>query len=313
MADIHFSSATAVLAEKGKSFYWARHFLGMSHAQRATRLYRLCRYVDDMADESVSKLAAEASLTQIKDSLRAGTSNDPVIVDGIQLLRECNIDASIFLELVAGVESDLQLVRIADMNALLHYSYQVAGTVGLMMCKILDTEDQSAFAHAVDLGIAMQLTNICRDVAADAALGRRYLPASMVGDLSPSDILNPTASTQKLIQNCMKDLLACADRYYRSGERGLAYLPLGARAGILLSSRLYKAIGNELKRKEFIFWQGRAIVSTRRKTILSLLALLELPLRPMYWLLPREHDDTLHAPLLQSRPHTLSFFNKYAL
>ena len=206
MRESSLLDANAVLAAKGKSFHWARHFLGKNHAQRATRLYRLCRYIDDIADENQGIPQALSALNEIKTAFATGISSDPIIKDGLLLLEECKIDPAILIELVMGIESDLTTVRIADEDALLRYCYQVAGTVGLMMCKALETDKKLAFAHAIDLGMAMQLTNICRDVAADAALGRRYLPASVVGDLSPEEILNPSLSTRKLIQNCLNDL-----------------------------------------------------------------------------------------------------------
>ena len=312
MNSLSFSNANAVLAAKSKSFYWARHFLGQQHAQRATRLYRLCRYMDDLVDESVAVSETHLVLAQTKDALRRGSSSDPVILDGIELLNECNIDPEIFIELIAGVESDLQTVRVPDMDALLHYCYQVAGTVGLMMCKVLESDDKQAFAHAVDLGIAMQLTNICRDVAADAALGRRYLPASLVGDLSPDQLLNPSLDTKKIVQSCMAELLVCADSYYESGERGLVYLPRIARGGILLASRLYKAIGSELKRKELEFWQGRAVVSPARKSYISAQTMCAFFTHPIFWRLPMAHNPALHKPLLKVNSLTTSIFLEHA-
>ena len=310
MPESSLLDANAILAAKGKSFHWARHFLGKNHAQRATRLYRLCRYIDDIADEHQGIPQALCTLKQIKVALATGVSSDPIIQDGLRLLDECNIDPAIVIELVMGMESDLGTVRMADEDALLRYCYQVAGTVGLMMCKALETEKKWAFAHAIDLGMAMQLTNICRDVAADAALGRRYLPATAVGDLSPGEILNPSLATRARIQNCLMDLLALADRYYQSGEQGLVYLPPAARAGVLLSARLYRAIGEELRHNGLQFWQGRAVVSWRKKSMLSFFALGEIAFQKKYWRFPDSHDAALHAPLLNApRPATWHFLD----
>lgn len=310
MPESSLLDANAILAAKGKSFHWARHFLGKNHAQRATRLYRLCRYIDDIADEHQGIPQALSTLSHIKTAFATGISSDPIIKDGLLLLEECKIDPTILIELVMGIESDLTTVRIPDEDALLRYCYQVAGTVGLMMCKALETDKKLAFAHAIDLGMAMQLTNICRDVAADAALGRRYLPASVVGDLSPEEILNPSLPTRKLIQNCLNDLLALADRYYQSGEQGLVYLPPAARAGVLLSARLYRAIGDELQHNGLNFWQGRAVVGWRKKSMLSILSLCEIPFQRKYWRFPDNHDSALHAPLLNApRPTTWHFLD----
>lgn len=306
-------TATAVLAAKGRSFYWASHFLGKLHAHRATRLYRLCRHIDDIADECSSKSEASAELDGIVQAIRAGSSNDIIIEDGIQLFKECDIDAEVFIELIAGVQSDLLSVSIPDVDALLHYCYQVAGTVGLMMCKVLDTHNKDAFAHAVDLGIAMQLTNICRDITADAEMGRRYLPASLVGELAPHDLLGTSDTVRQTVQHGVSSLLAIADTYYLSGEQGLHHLPQGARAGILLCARIYREIGKELQRRRLCFWGERAVVSSARKFFISLNAMGTLVFRHVLWVRPLPHNAQLHLPLKRTLPRSADSFLNHAL
>lgn len=305
-------TATAVLAAKGRSFYWASHFLGRLHAQRATRLYRLCRHIDDIADECSSATDASNDLNGIVQSIRSGSSSDAIIQDGIRLFQECDIDAEIFIELIAGVQSDLLPVNIRNVDALLHYCYQVAGTVGLMMCKVLDTHHKEAFSHAVDLGIAMQLTNICRDVTADAELGRRYLPASLVGELTPDDLLNPSEAMRKTVQSGISNLLAIADTYYSSGEQGLCHLPMGARAGILLAARIYQGIGKELQRRQLCFWGKRVVVSPARKILISASALGTLAFRHFLWIRPLPHNPQLHLPLKRTLSSSAAAFLDYA-
>ena len=291
------ASADRVLAEKGRSFYWARHLLGPVHAARATRLYRLCRYIDDMADEGSSTALARQALMTAAVSIREGHSTDPILQDGLALMQECDIDTNILLELIAGVQSDLETVRMPDMDSLLRYCYQVAGTVGLMMCKVLDTDDRAAFAHAVDLGIAMQLTNICRDVAADADVDRRYLPATLVGDLAPAQLLHPTAHLRAHVQDCIGMLLDCADTYYHSGELGLSYLPWRARGGILVAARVYRAIGSQLRAREQAYLNGRVVVPAWRKAAVTSQALVGIPFSRFFWQHPVPHDGCLHAAL----------------
>lgn len=305
-------TATAVLAANGRSFYWASHLLGRQHAQRASRLYRLCRYIDDIADECSSVTDANNDLDDIKESIRSGKSKDAIVQDGIHLFQECDIDAEVFIELIAGVQSDLLPVNIPDMDALLHYCYQVAGTVGLMMCKVLDTNHKEAFAHAIDLGIAMQLTNICRDVTADAELGRRYLPASLVGELTPDDLLDPSEAVRKTVQSGISNLLAVADIYYLSGEQGLCHLPMGARAGILLAARIYQGIGKELQRCQLCFWGKRVVVSPARKIFISAGALSTLALRNFMWIRPLPHNPQLHLPLKRTLPSSAAVFLDHA-
>jgi phytoene synthase len=289
--------ADAVLAEKGRSFHWARHLLGKRHAARATRLYAFCRHLDDLADEAGSKERARASLDAARRDITTGTSSDPVIRDGLTLMRECGIDDALVLELISGALSDLDEVRMRDEAALLRYCYQVAGTVGLMMCRVLDVDDPRAFPHAVDLGIAMQLTNICRDVAADAAMGRRYLPATLIGDLQAMDLVDPVFDRRDTIREGILSLLTLADDYYRSGEAGLSYLPLQARAGILVASRVYHGIGEELRSCEGDCWSRRAEVSSLRKAFLSTVALAGTAHDKSFWITGSAHKRDLHSCL----------------
>lgn len=289
--------ADMTLAQKGKTFHWARHLMGSLHASRATRLYSFCRHIDDLADESSSPELGSAALVLAAQDITRGTSDHPVIQDGIDLMRECAIELSIVLELISGVASDLGVVLMPDENALLRYCYQVAGTVGLMMCRVLDTQDPSALPYAVDLGIAMQLTNICRDIAADAQTGRRYIPQSMLGDLAPQALICPVEALRPALCRCVAALLDRADVYYRSAELGLPYLPLGARSGILVAARTYQAIGAQLRQRDYAYWTGRAIVRKPQKAVVTARALLTVPLHRAFWRCPRSHDDTLHAPL----------------
>lgn len=305
-------SASAVLAAKGRSFYWASHFLGSRHADRATRLYRLCRYIDDIADESSNAEQAHQSLSEITAAMRSANSSDPIIQDGLELFQECDIDPEIFIDLISGVQSDLASVKLPDMDALLHYCYQVAGTVGLMMCKALDSHDDEAYAHAIDLGIAMQLTNICRDVQADALMGRRYLPASLVGELTPAELLKPTLVDRRTVQSAISQLLVIADTYYRSGEQGLFHLPLRARAGILLSARIYQGIGRELQRGKLCFWGKRAVVSPLRKSLITVRALAKFVCRHIVWIRRVPHNSQLHHSLRRTLASRSVFFSNHA-
>ena len=299
-AQVSIDSANSVLARKGRSFHWARHLLGPAHATRATRLYHLCRYIDDVVDESRSDVLAKQALEKIVSALRLGQSDDPIIQDGLSLMRECGIDADVMLDLIEGVQSDLGGVRIADMDSLLLYCYRVAGTVGLMMCNVLDTNVRQAFPHAVDLGIAMQLTNICRDVTADAMVGRRYLPASMVGDLAPERLVNPASELRATLQACVGKLLDCADTYYESGERGLSHLPFRARASMLVAARVYRGIGVQLRARQHVYWTERAYVPPWKKVFITSHALLTSPLKRWFWWPPGQHDAALHLALKNS-------------
>ena len=274
-----YAAADGVLAQRGHSFHWARRLLSAAHAERATRLYGFCRRIDDVADEATDAASAHATLAVIRRALQTGectganSANSAEITDMLQLMRACSIDPAIALELLRGIEGDLGDVRIADMDELLRYCYRVAGTVGLMMTAALDVTAPEALPHAADLGIAMQLTNICRDVCEDAALGRRYLPAALVGPLEPVALIDPTPAVRAIVSHALRVLLEAADRYYASGEQGLRYLPAGARAGILVAARVYRGIGTVLREREFDCWSSRATVSTAGRLAITLRAL----------------------------------------
>lgn len=298
MSDItHDVSADAVLAAKGRSFHWARRLLGKKQALRATRLYRFCRYIDDVADEADCVELANVRLLEVQQAIICGQASHPVLVDGINLMAECDLDSNVVLDLIAGVLSDTTVVRIEDEYGLLRYCYQVAGTVGLMMCKVLDSPNPAACPYAIDLGIAMQLTNICRDIKTDALMNRRYLPANLVDGLEPAALIDPTAAQQRIIRQAVATLLTLADRYYQSGELGLCYLPLRARGSILVAARVYHEIGVQLRKENYSYWQHRIIVSTPRKLIITLQSLLAVTLSRKFWRPCGQHDGRLNQAL----------------
>ena len=268
-----YAAADALLAQRGHSFHWARRLLSAVHAERATRLYGFCRRIDDLADECPSPAEGREALAIVRGALQTGQSNDPTTLDMLQLMRGCGIDPAVPLELIQGVEGDLGEVRVADMAELLRYCYRVAGTVGLMMTAALDVTAPEALPHAIDLGIAMQLTNICRDVREDALLGRRYLPATLVGALEPAALIAPTGAARAAAVHAVRTLLELADRHYASGEQGLRHLPSGARAGILVAARVYREIGIVLRRRDGDCWSSRARVGAAAKAVVTLRAL----------------------------------------
>ena len=298
--------ADRVLAAKGKSFYWARHLLGPKHASRATRLYRFCRYVDDLADEDQSAARSKKNITALRESILSGSTEDAVVQDGLALINACQIDKRAVLDLIAGVWSDTELVRMEDDAHLVQYCYQVAGTVGLMMCKVLDVDHPEAEAFAIDLGIAMQLTNVCRDIQADALVDRRYIPSALVNGLAPSELIHPSEAHKQMVQQAVATLLNLADDYYQSGERGLSYLPFRARLAILVAARLYREIGQKLRRQEYEYWHQRIVVSKAKKLMLTIEVFLTAPFTAKFWCYPSQHDAKLHASLVPRDTKTLS-------
>jgi phytoene synthase len=198
-----------------------------------------------------------------------------------------------------GPSSGSAVAPPSDDDELLRYCYRVASTVGLMMCAVLGVREPSAFPHAVDLGVAMQLTNICRDVREDARMGRVYLPASRLeaAGLTPDDLLQDRVDREALAR-VVADLLHLADRYYASADAGMRWIPARARTAIVVASRVYRAIGVKLRRRGCDAWSGRTVVGGVEK-VGWLAAALAASVGPTIagWGPPARHVASLHGSL----------------
>ncbi len=291
--------ARAVLARHGRSFHWASRLLSGVQAERAARLYAFCRRVDDLADAADAATAAPA-LQRIRRDLQDGASSDPLVEDFLRLCIETAIPLEVVLRFLDAVESDLGRVRMADRSQLVRYAYGVAGTVGLMMCAVLEVRRAEALPFAVDLGVAMQLTNVARDVAEDARCDRRYLPAGdLPASLEPREILAAGPAQRIALETAVHGLLHLAGSFYRSADAGMHHLPWRARLGILTASRVYEGIGSELRRSGSDFLDRRIVLGTGSKLRHTLRALGALLFRPRYWGLgrARPHAAALHLAL----------------
>lgn len=284
-----------VLAHHARTFELAGRFLGPARRDEAAVVYAFCRLVDDLVDEASDLASGSAALARVEAELRDQAPARPLVAVFAELMDEYGVDRAVALELIAGVRSDSGPVALADDAALLRYCYRVAGTVGLMMCGVLGVRDKLAAPFALDLGVAMQLTNICRDVAEDARRGRVYLPATRLAQVgtSPADLLDGAAPRPALAEVVL-DLLALADRHYASADIGMRFIPWRSRLAILVAARVYRAIGLVLRRRGGDAMSGRAVVPTLAKLGWSAVALARFALT----LLPRgpapKHDPTLH-------------------
>ena len=290
------------LAHNGKSFHWARRFLGEKVGGDAARLYSFCRILDDMADGDIEH--GPKRLRRIrKDLLTAGTASDPLLSHFQPFLTKQKFPTKVIVALIDGLLSDQKPVRIKSDAELLSYAYHVAGTVGILMCYVLDCDDDQALAHAIDLGIAMQLTNIARDVLEDAGMGRRYLPASWVGNHTPKQILTlaktPDEDATLPVTNAVSRLLTLADDYYKSGIAGLSYLPWRAHISIAVATLVYRQIGVQITQQNYPWHGGRQSTSISTKIRCSLRAFGTLHLR---FQKAAPHDSDLHDAI-RGLPH----------
>jgi phytoene synthase len=251
-----------LLARAGKSFHLAGKFLPAERRRAATQLYAFCRGLDDLADETGDAVQIEAVAT----ALEKRDASHPLA--GLYLTLD-NPDPAPAIALARALRDDTGPTEIADERALLRYCHGVAGTVGLMMARVLGATDSAAAWHAIDLGIALQLTNIARDTREDADHGRRYIPAAWLG-LPPASVRRAPDKVHESAMRC----LALAELYYASGVAGLVYLPPESRRGILVAARVYGEIGEELRRCGPHRTEDRVVVPAWRKATLVAGALL---------------------------------------
>ena len=232
------TTALATLSRHGRSFRLAGSLLPRDLLHDAAELYSFCRYVDDLADESGDPAIARVALLSLRRSMLAGEATHPAVRGFLRLVARRGLDPLVAARLVDTMIGDLGPVRIADVAALLRYAYGAAGTVGLLMCRLLGVSDPRAAPHALDLGVAMQLTNIARDVVEDAQRDRVYLPASWVA---------PGERRSGPVFEAVTRVLDLAELYYASGHRGLAYLPWRSRLAVGSAASLYREIGQRVR------------------------------------------------------------------
>lgn len=244
--------AAGVLARHSSTFRWASYFLPKEDRRDATLLYAVCRLIDDTADETTSSERARRKLNRLRAEITGRAGPRPVVKSFLMMARRRDMELQPVLELIEGVGSDLAAVRIQTDAELVRYCYRVAGTVGLMMCSVMGVEDREARPHAIDLGVAMQLTNICRDVVEDAGRDRVYLPADRLRKVGvDQDQIASRNFDVHALGSVVKDVLALADVYYDSADAGMWAIPWRARFGILVASRVYRSIGVRLRRRGY--------------------------------------------------------------
>ena len=282
------NSELQVLAANSKSFSFASRWLPPQCRLDAAIVYTFCRVVDDVVDERADDDSAREALQSIRQQLNGKAEPSQFVARFLQAAQRRNMDLQFAHALVDGVELDMDTVRIADDAALLRYAYGVAGTIGLMMCSVIGVENKSAYWHAIDLGLGMQLTNICRDVREDALMGRVYLPASRLASrgISQDHIVGAYRRDKELsvelsdsLTQVVLELLDLADRYYESAQDGMRAIPWKPRAGIMVASRVYRAIGEKIRLDPAESLKSRTVVSKLSKIYLALTAMLSKPMR----------------------------------
>ena len=219
-----------LISTHAKSFSWAGFFLAKQTFENGSSLYDFCRTLDDIADENTSLDLKKQKFNKIKKDFIERNFENILIKNIDNIIKKFNISEKIVLDLFDGIESDIkENIEFKTKRELLVYSYRVAGTVGLMMAKILKVDSKIALRSAVDLGIAMQLTNIARDVVEDSSRNRKYIDHDFVK---------------------IKETLDIAELFYESSFKSIKEIPLVNRFAILVARRVYREIGNNIIRKK---------------------------------------------------------------
>jgi len=221
-----------LLKKHAKSFYWASFFLSRDTFKKCSSLYNFCRTLDDIADNDTNLQSKKEIFLKFKKDFENKNLNNQIINDMWSIVDSESISKQIVIDLFDGVETDLEeKVVINSKKDLLVYSYRVAGTVGLMMSKILKVKNKEALKGAIDLGIAMQLTNIARDVCEDKERNRQY-------------VSHDFSAIQEIINE--------SQIFYENSFNSIRYIPFKSRFSVIVARRVYRKIGDYILKQKNI-------------------------------------------------------------
>ena len=283
--------ARATIAQHSKSFALASRLLPSRVRDQTAVVYTYCRRADDAIDGTwegardattdapnappAHPLAALATLRAELDTIYGGLPRDPVLAAFQTIAHERAIPRDYPAALLAGMAMDVEDTRYTSLAQLGTYCFRVAGVVGLMMCHVFGVRDDAALVPAARLGLAMQLTNICRDVVEDWRLGRLYVPdevlaahgaSGLAGDLGRTRAIPRTARAP--LAASVRELLDLADDNYRVADAGIPALPWRAALAVRAARNVYSAIGSEIRAHDCDVTAGRAVVPTATKLAL---------------------------------------------
>ena len=249
------------------SFHAASKLLPAKVRDPALALYAFCRLADDEVDEGDYQAGAVLRLQDRLDAAYAGKPyNAPEDRAFAALIEDFDMPRALPEALLEGLAWDAAEHRYDTLSGVRDYSARVASAVGAMMCVLMRVRDPDALARACDLGVAMQLTNIARDVGEDARMGRIYLPLDWLAEagIDPANFVREPLPTNE-VRKMVKRLLAEADRLYLRSEAGIDVLPLQARTGIWAARLIYAGIGKQLRGQGYDSISMRARTSGRQK------------------------------------------------
>ena len=264
------------MAKGSSSFRLASRMFGRRLREDVWQLYAWCRYCDDEIDgqdhghgaETLSDAERTARLDRLRRRTLAALAGEAVAEPAFQAFQQValkhRLDAAWPLEMLDGFALDVDKASYPTIDATLRYCWGVAGVVGVMMASIMDVTDDAVLRRAQDLGLAFQITNICRDIAEDAANGRVYLPADRLAEagLSPDPKVVASAVGSAALFAVAREMLELADRYYGSAREGVRFLPFRAAVAIAAARGIYREIGRRIVRQGPTALAGRVKVPT---------------------------------------------------
>ena len=270
--DADMSECRRLLRHGSHSFFAASLLLPAEYRQPITALFAFCRVADDAVDLADDPRRGLDSLYRRLDGIYADRPGNTAVDRAFtHVVHEYRIPHRLPAALLEGFEWDVDGRRYETLSDTYAYCARVAGTVGVMMAMLMGVRDKAVLSRACDLGVAMQLTNIARDVGEDARNGRIYLPLGLLRSHGVElDAWMRRPGFNPDIGRSVREILEAADRLYRRAERGIGQLPVGVRPAIFAARSIYAEIGREIERRRYDSVNQRAVVGGRRK--LQLLA-----------------------------------------
>jgi phytoene synthase len=282
-----------VTQRASKTFYWGSMFLPPAKREAIWAVYAFCRVVDDIVDEALDVwmprrghlAGASAPIEELeywRRSLeriyqRGGSNEGQIQLAWSDMLGRYDVPLEPALDLLQGVEMDLAACRYKTFEDLYVYCYRVAGTVGLLTSPIFGYHDEAALVHAIDLGVALQLTNILRDIGEDARRGRIYLPQDEMRRFGYSEAELMAGVINDSFRDLVRFQIARADEYYLLSQAGIAFLHADCRLAVRLSGSLYRHILDRIRLNNYNVFTKRASVPLKTK----------LAAVPQYWFMQR--------------------------
>jgi 15-cis-phytoene synthase len=268
---ISFEHARRLTAHFAKSFYFSARILPIDRRWATYAVYGFCRYADNLVDAPRGRTADElfAEVEALRQELaichRTGESEHSVMRAFAPVMKRYSIPIEYPMDLLRGVTMDMERDRYETFDELYVFCYRVASVVGLMMTCVLGYKDASAFEFAEKMGIAMQLTNILRDVQEDNRMGRIYLPNEDLHSfgVNEQDIVQERVSPE--LRKCMKFQVERAHHYYDEGDKGITLLSRESQYAISSASKIYRGILRKIAERDFNPFLGRVFVPQQNK------------------------------------------------